>query len=587
MSEQASEAAVDQAAAGTGAKTGTSLVVITTEVAEYQELADGLTAMYQRCHNMVYDLKTVAGDKQARSDRKQLVSARTALERRRVELNAKDRATIAERIALRDSEALRLESLVRALEQPISEQIAADEARREEERAARMKAEEDRCNAHRARINEISAVAVRAAGLSSAEIEEKHALVTRIAIDKSFEEFEAAAVNAKAECLLRLAELLSIAKQNEERAAQAERDRARLAELEEESRRNREREAAERRQREQQEAEQRRQREEQEAAARRADEIRKQQNQLAGEIVTKIGVIRRGALTASSADLLRMVTEVEAFQPGEECGDYVGIALRAKDEAIADLHAAHAVAVQREAEKREADERARLSQEAQRASQAALSEISGIQQQVTIAQMGRLGVRKGGTIECIRETLTETEAWPIDDRFGIHQSTAQLAKDSAVLQIKAMLKAAEDLAEQKRLADEVAKPAEVPPPPAPDVESPVPPVEPEVGSPQVESAVEGADPVNAEAVERSAEVGGLLVHPIDGLLHAAVAILKHASPIKAAKGKPLAFSVPYEDIERLRTAVPLVKLDEGRYYAADGTFMNADGTRNIFCDVDE
>ena len=27
--------------------------------------------------------------------------------------------------------------------------------------------------------------------------------------------------------------------------------------------------------------------------------------------------------------------------------------------------------------------------------------------------------------------------------------------------------------------------------------------------------------------------------------------------------------------------------DSGQYYAADGTFMNADGTRSIFDDVDE
>lgn len=26
---------------------------------------------------------------------------------------------------------------------------------------------------------------------------------------------------------------------------------------------------------------------------------------------------------------------------------------------------------------------------------------------------------------------------------------------------------------------------------------------------------------------------------------------------------------------------------QGSYYAADGTFMNADGTRSIFCDVDQ
>lgn len=30
-----------------------------------------------------------------------------------------------------------------------------------------------------------------------------------------------------------------------------------------------------------------------------------------------------------------------------------------------------------------------------------------------------------------------------------------------------------------------------------------------------------------------------------------------------------------------------IKLPGGQYYAADGCLMNADGTRSIFCDVDE
>lgn len=68
----------------------------------------------------------------------------------------------------------------------------------------------------------------------------------------------------------------------------------------------------------------------------------------------------------------------------------------------------------------------------------ALSEISGIQQQVIIAQMGRSGVRKGGSLQCIDDTLAETEKWPITDRFGIFQEAAQKTKDTAVASIKAL-----------------------------------------------------------------------------------------------------------------------------------------------------
>lgn len=74
----------------------------------------------------------------------------------------------------------------------------------------------------------------------------------------------------------------------------------------------------------------------------------------------------------------------------------------------------------------------------------AMSEIQGIQQQVMIATLGRAGVRAGGTIECIRETLAETEAWPIDaERFGSLAGMGQQAKDTAVSEIRALLAKAE------------------------------------------------------------------------------------------------------------------------------------------------
>lgn len=111
--------------------------------------------------------------------------------------------------------------------------------------------------------------------------------------------------------------------------------------------------------------------------------------------------------------------------------------------------------------------------------QDALSEISGIQQQTIIAQSGRLGVRQGGTIQCIKDTLAETEAWPIDDRFGSLLGAAENAKKQAISHIKQLLinaeaiqkqheeeerikreaeqKEAARLAEDKRIADEKAK----------------------------------------------------------------------------------------------------------------------------------
>ncbi|VWD20393.1 hypothetical protein [Burkholderia contaminans] len=99
-------------------------------------------------------------------------------------------------------------------------------------------------------------------------------------------------------------------------------------------------------------------------------------------------------------------------------------------------------------ERRDAEEAARRAEHerdsAARAAQAAaFEEIRAIQHQVLIAHTGRAGVRKGGTIECIRETLAETEAWIIDDRFGALIQSAEAAKLDAIEQIRQLLESAE------------------------------------------------------------------------------------------------------------------------------------------------
>lgn len=70
----------------------------------------------------------------------------------------------------------------------------------------------------------------------------------------------------------------------------------------------------------------------------------------------------------------------------------------------------------------------------------AMEEIKGIQQQAIIAVAGRAGVRKGGTMQCLQDTLKETEEWSIDDRFGAFKPAAQSAKDAAISAIKGEIK---------------------------------------------------------------------------------------------------------------------------------------------------
>lgn len=76
-----------------------------------------------------------------------------------------------------------------------------------------------------------------------------------------------------------------------------------------------------------------------------------------------------------------------------------------------------------------------------------MSELQGINQQVQIAQIGRLGVRKGGTIDCLRETLAETEAWTLDPaHWGEHLQRAHDAKAGAITAIRNLLGQAEKAA---------------------------------------------------------------------------------------------------------------------------------------------
>lgn len=132
---------------------------------------------------------------------------------------------------------------------------------------------------------------------------------------------------------------------------------------------------------------------------------------------------------------------------------------KARDEAERKERAALAEIAKRDEEARKAlAEEKRLQEEAAQRTADAMSEISGIQQQVAIAISGRLGVRNGGTIECIRDTLAETEAWEIDsERFGMLAGAAEMAKATAVAEIRRLLVEAEEkiATEAKAAADKL------------------------------------------------------------------------------------------------------------------------------------
>ena len=98
----------------------------TTEVAEYRATEAGLAALRERLAGKVYDLTTTAGDAEARADRRELVTMRTGIERIRKDA----KAPLLAQAKLLDDEAKRITEAILEVENPIDDQIKADEQRR-------------------------------------------------------------------------------------------------------------------------------------------------------------------------------------------------------------------------------------------------------------------------------------------------------------------------------------------------------------------------------------------------------------------------------------------------------------------------
>lgn len=194
-------------------------------ITEYNVTAQALAELRQRLAGKVYALQTVAGDKEARADRLELVRLRTSLEAKRKEL----KAPALERSRLIDAEAKRIEGEILALEGPIDKQIKADEARREEERLARAAAEAARVAALRKRIDYLRGIAPRAAGQPAREIEFKTAMVEAVVVGDDFAELKAEAQDVREQVLAQLRDMHAATVAQEAEAARVKAESERLA----------------------------------------------------------------------------------------------------------------------------------------------------------------------------------------------------------------------------------------------------------------------------------------------------------------------------------------------------------------------
>jgi colicin import membrane protein len=309
-----------------------------TKVAEYNPTEAALAKLRTEFAGAKYDVTTKDGYAAARKARHQLRSLRTALEDKRKEI----KAPVLQQARLIDTEAARITTEIRALEDPIDAQITAQEAAEEAKRAAAVKAEQERVAAIEKRIAEMERLPAKLVGKSGVDL--------GLALDALRADSPAAWAQ----------ELLPKA-----------------------------------------------------AAA----------HQAAVDQVQKMW-----AATVWQETEAKRIAEERAELERQQAG-----ARAAEEKAKAE----------REEAERAAKERAERAQ-------MALSEISGIRQQAIIAQIGRAGVRVGGTIECIEATLEETKAWTVDEeKFGQFYGAALEAKADTVRQIREMLAAAQAMAKKE------------------------------------------------------------------------------------------------------------------------------------------
>jgi colicin import membrane protein len=244
----------------------TQLEAVSAALVKIDKVAAGIADLRAKYGNVIFDVATTKGMKEACEARAEIREPRYEVER----LRKAAKRPILDLGKKLDTEAERITNELLAIEEPLDSQITAEQTRKENEKKAREEAEAKRVAAIRGRIeDDIRTVALAAMGRNSADITRFIADIEAMAIDHTFAEFQKEAEGARATTLIRLRAALSsaqaieaeqarlaaeraenerIRQENEAKAAAEEKrlaaERARLAEEERVAREAREAEAA-------------------------------------------------------------------------------------------------------------------------------------------------------------------------------------------------------------------------------------------------------------------------------------------------------------------------------------------------------
>lgn len=192
------------------------------QITEYSTTAAALSELRTR-YSGQFDVATTKGMALAKEARAVVRGYRTALETLRKEI----KTPALERCRLIDDEAKRITAELLKIEEPIDTAIKAEERRKEEEKAAKARAEQERVTTIAARINAIRNRANAVAGKSAAEIRSTMEQVHEMELAPlDFAEFLPDAIKALDETLDTLKNLLieRVAFEEEQARLQAERE---------------------------------------------------------------------------------------------------------------------------------------------------------------------------------------------------------------------------------------------------------------------------------------------------------------------------------------------------------------------------
>ena len=212
-------------------------------VVEYSRTEAALAELRQKYSGVVFDCTTTKGDKEARAARLELTTLRTSLEKKRKEFKA-PALEFGKKI---DSEAARVTAEILSIENPIDEQIKADEKRRADEKAERERIEAERIKTIKDKIATIRGFVAKCQGINAERIANGIEMVSKISTGADeFAEFEGEAKTSQAETLRAMRELHAATKAREEEAARVEAQRIENERIAEEQRIASEKLAAER-----------------------------------------------------------------------------------------------------------------------------------------------------------------------------------------------------------------------------------------------------------------------------------------------------------------------------------------------------